>query len=162
MVSRNYAIAAVMTILGFSFVFAGDGLFAYFTPDDMMNLYDSWFRPIWDTDRYLGILVYRALFALAGFNPLPYRAVCMGLLLANLGLLYLFCVRLTRSREIGALACLIGAYHAHLADLYYSTGTIYDLLCAALYLGAFVYYARARDCGGPRWREMAVFLILYS
>jgi hypothetical protein len=32
----------------------------------------------------------------------------------------------------------VGAYHAHLADLYYSTGTVYDLLCGALFLGALV------------------------
>src|SRR5215831_16274583 len=106
--SRICAIAAVLTVLGFFAFFAGDGLYAYFTPDDMMNLYDSWFRPLVETDRYLGTLVYRGLFALAGLNPLPYRAVCMALLLVNLGLLYRFCVRLTGSREAGALACLVG------------------------------------------------------
>ena len=42
-------------------------------------------------------------------------------LLANLGLLYLFCLRLSRSIEVAALACLLGAYQAHLGDLYYNT-----------------------------------------
>jgi hypothetical protein len=148
---RICAIAAALTVLGFFVFFAGDGLFAYFTPDDMMNLYDSWFRPLVDTDRYLGTLAYRGLFAVAGFHPLPYRAVCMLLLVVNLGLLYRFCLRLSNSREVAVLACLLGAYHAHLADLYYSTGTIYDLLCAALFLGAFLLVSR------PRW-----FLVLYA
>jgi len=148
---RTLAIAAVLTILGIFALFAGDGLFAYFTPDDMMNLYDSWFRPLSDTDRPLGMLVYRGLFAVAGFNPLPYRVVCTLLLLVNLALLYLFCLRLSNSREIAALACLLGAYHAHLADLYYSTGTIYDLLCTAFYLGAFLVSPRP-----------LLFLLLYA
>src|SRR5437879_8431623 len=108
----------------------------------MMNLYEAWFRPLVETDRYLGTLVYRGLFAVAGLNPLPYRAVCMLLLLVNLGLLYRFCLRISNSREIAALACLLGAYHAHLADLYYSTGTIYDLLCGAIYLSAFLLASR--------------------
>jgi hypothetical protein len=151
--------AAAATILGIFTVFAGDGLFAYFTPDDMMNLYDSWFRPLIETDRYLGTLIYRSLFASFGLNPLPYRVVCMALLLVNLGLLYRFCERLSGSREIGALACLLGAYHAHLADLYYSTGTIYDLLCAALYLGAFLIVARPGD---PSWKRIAAFALLYA
>jgi len=148
---RTLAIAAALTILGIFALFAGDGLFAYFTPDDMMNLYDSWFRPLSDTDRPLGMLLYRGLFAVAGFNPLPYRIVCTLLLLVNLALLYVFCLRLSNSREIAALACLLGAYHAHLADLYYSTGTIYDLLCTAFYLGAFLASSRP-----------LLFLLLYA
>jgi hypothetical protein len=73
------------------------------------------------------------------------------LLLVNLALLYLFCLRLSNSREIAALACLLGAYHAHLADMYYSTGTIYDLLCTAFYLGAFLVSSRP-----------LLFLLLYA
>jgi hypothetical protein len=154
LMSRACAFAAALIVVGFFVLFAGDGLFAYFTPDDMMNLYGSWFRP-GDTDRYAGTLVYRAIFAVFGLNPLPYRAVCMLLLLVNLGLVYKVCTHLSNSREIGALACLLGAYHAHLADLYYSTGTIYDLLCAAFYLGAFLLIMQP-----SRWR-VAATLVLY-
>jgi hypothetical protein len=156
---RICAIAAAVTIAGFLAAFAGDGLFAYFTPDDMMNLYDAWFRPLVENDRYLGTLVYRGLFAAFGLNPLPYRVLCLLLLAANLGLLFEFCRRLTGSREIAALACLLGAYHAHLADLYYSTGTIYDLLCMVFYLGAFVYVVRI--VAVPGWKQIGVFLLLY-
>src|SRR5947199_9197041 len=68
----------------------------------------------------------------------------MALLLANLGLLYLFCLRLSRSREVAALSCLLGACHAHLGDLYYNSGTIYDLLCFACCYIARRYYMKMR------------------
>ncbi len=160
--NRNCAIGAVAIVIGYLIIFAGDGLFAYFTPDDMMNLYGAWFRPVIEADRPMGAIFYRGLFAAFGLNPLPYRIGCLLLLLINLGLLYAFCFHLSRSREVAALACLLGAYHAHLADLYYSTGTVYDLLCGVFYLAAFVYYARVRlDGHPPGWRQMLLFLLLY-
>src|SRR5262249_54867647 len=116
-----YGAVAALIIAGFTLRFAGDGLLVSFTPDDLMNLYLAWFRPIAEAERPVGALFYRGVFALFGLNPLPYRIFCFLLLFANCVLLYRFCVRLSGSREIGATACLIGAYHAHLADLYYST-----------------------------------------
>ena len=125
-------LAVALVVGGLFFVFAGDGIGAYFTPDDMMNLYRAWSASpagLLGQDRPLGQVLYRALFSLAGLHPLPFRLAAFALLLANLALLYRFCARLAGSRETAALACLVGAYHAHLADLYYSTGAIYDLLC---------------------------------
>src|SRR5260370_17477884 len=86
----------------------------------------------------------------------------MALLLANLGLLYLFCLRLSRSREVAALACLLGAYHAHLGDLYYNSGTIYDLLCFTCLYIALLYYMKIRDEGSypGLWQTIAL-LALY-
>jgi hypothetical protein len=167
------AIAAALTIGALWAAFAGDGIRAYFTPDDMMNIYAAWSRPLgaWIADnllffssayRPLGELVYHVLFATFGLNPLPYRLFCMGLLLVNLGLLYAFCARLSGSREVAALACLLGAYHAHLSDLYYSSGTLFDLLCYFFYFLAFIGYVRIRDGGShPGWRQSAALLALY-
>ena len=145
--------------------FAGDGVDAYFTPDDMMNLYVSWSASpagLLINDRPLGALVYRAMFAVFGLHPLGYRLVCFALLLANLALLYRFCRSLSGSREVAALACLLGAYHAHLADLYYSTGTIYDLLCCLFFLLAFNLYLNVRESAAClSWRQTAAVLALY-
>jgi hypothetical protein len=156
---------AALAIGGIFLAFADDGIRAYFTPDDMMNLYFSWTATpveLLHNDRPLVALVYRGLFALFGLNPVPYRIVCFALLLANLGLLYRFCQRLSGSREAAALACLLGAYHAHLADLYYSTGTIYDLLCCLFFLLAFNFYLKIRETGYPSWRQTAGLLALYG
>jgi hypothetical protein len=158
---RYGSIGACLVTLAIFWKFAGDGVRAYFTPDDMMNLYGACFRPLLQSDRPLGALFYRTMFAAFGLNPLPYRIACMLLLLANLALLYAFCRRLALSREIAALACLLGAYHARLADLYYSTGTIYDLLCGVFYMTAFLYYVRARQTSKFRWRQAAIFFSLY-
>src|ERR1035437_7365714 len=119
---RRNTVFAALVIVGVFLAFAGDGLRAYFTPDEMMNLYGAWFRPLAESDRPVGALFYRALFDAFGLNPLPYRIACFAILSANLTLLYILCLRLSGSREVAALACLLGAYHAHLADLYYSTG----------------------------------------
>ena len=148
-------------------MFAGDGLAAYFTPDDMMNLYGAWFLPLAGQERPIGALVYRAIFAGFGLNPVPYRVCCFLLLAGNLVLLYAIAVRLSGSRVVGAIACLLAAYHAHLADLYYSTGTIYDLLCFAFYWGAALLWIRGRYwialalyAGALLSKEMAVTLPL--
>jgi hypothetical protein len=152
---------AALSIAALFLAFAGDAIGAYFTPDDLMNVYGAWFRP-WETDRPLGAAFYRVLYAAFGLNPLPYRVGCFVLLVLNLGLLYGFCRRLTGSREAAAFACLLGAYHAHLADLYYSTGTVYDLLCYTFYYGAFLYYLNVRgDGNGPAPRQSIGVLALY-
>jgi hypothetical protein len=157
------ALAVALVAGGCFFALAGDGIRAYFTPDDMMNLYGAWSSSPLTADRPVGALVYRGLFALFGLNPLPYRLAAFALLAANLALLYGFCARLSRSREVAALACLLGAYQAHLADLYYSTGTIYDLLCYFFFFLALVWYLRIRDAGGlPDWRQTAGLLGAYA
>jgi hypothetical protein len=157
-------IAATLVICAI-FAFAGDGLSAYFAPDDMMNLYGAWSTSaanVLQGDRPLGTLVYRGLFAMFGLNPLPYRVFCFSLMLANTGLLFVLCLGLTGKREVGVLACLIGAYHAHLADLYYSSGTAYDLLCYLFTFLTLVVYMRIRESGRyPTWRQDGVLLILY-
>ena len=158
-------LAVALVVCGLFFAFAGDGISAYFTPDDMMNLYRAWSASPADLlgqDRPLGQAVYRGLFSLAGLHPLPFRLVAFALLAGNLALLYRFCVRLAGSRETAALTCLIGAYHAHLADLYYSTGAIYDLLCCFFVLWALGNYVGIRQGGRyADWRQQAALLALY-
>jgi len=155
---------AALILAVFAFL-AGEGLSGYFAPDEMMNLYAAWFPSIaqlFRNDRPVGALVYRALFGLFGLNPVPYRIVCLALLLCNLALLYAFCVRLAKSREVAALACLIGAYHAYLADLYYTSSAIFDLLCFLFFYLALVYYFAIRNRGVYLSSlQAAVFLALY-
>jgi hypothetical protein len=138
----------VFIAFGWLLLFAHDGLTAPFSGDDLMNLHGYLSRsPVslildnlrfWSTSyRPLGGLFYAALYHWFGFNPLPFRVACFGLLALNLGLLWRFTLGLSCSREVAFLALLISGYHAWFVDLYYSTGTVYDLLCYAFYLGAF-------------------------
>ena len=158
---RRNTVFAALVIAGVFLAFAGDGLRAYFTPDEMMNLYGAWFRPLAVSRRPLGDLFYRVLFAAAGLNPLPYRIACYALLCANLSLLFILCRKLSSSREVAALACLLGAYHAHLADLYYSTDTVYDLLCFLFYFLALICYAEVCSRAWP-WRTLVLTLYLVA
>src|ERR1035437_6379801 len=191
---RRNTVFAALVIVGVFLAFAGDGLRAYFTPDEMMNLYGAWFRPLAESDRPVGALFYRALFdafglnplpyrparfallsphpalpyllspplfAAFGLNPLPYRLACFAILSANLALLYVLCRKLSSSREVAALACLLGAYHAHLADLYYSTDTVYDLLCFLFYFLALICYAEVCSRAWP-WRTLVLTMYLVA
>ena len=122
---------------------------------DTLRFWSTAYRP-------LGALFYIPLYKMFGLNPLPYRIVSFAILGVNLLLLYRFCARLTNSREIAFLATFVASYHAWFVDLYYSAGTIYDLLCYPLYLGAFSVYTGIRVRGGvPGPRALIGIGLLY-
>lgn len=166
-------IGAGTFLIAYLFYFAGGGLQARFTGDDLMNL-NFHLTPspgklllsnltYWTTAyRPMGGVVYVAIYRLMGFHPVPFRVVCFALLVANLWLAYRFCFRLTESREAALLATLLMSYHAWLVNLYYSTGTIYELLCFAFYVGALDYYLGIRRTGRTlRVGQWTLFLALY-
>lgn len=160
-------------LVAYFFWFAGGGLWAGFTGDDLMNLNfhltPSFARLLlsnltyWTTAyRPMGGIVYAAVYRLAGFHSMPFRVVCFALLLVNLWLLYRVCLRLTERREVALLATALATYHAWMVNLYYSTGTIYELLCFGFYFAALDYYLGIRQAGKPlRPRQWACFLGLY-
>ena len=163
----------VFIAFGWLLLFAHNGLWAQFSGDDLMNLHGHLSRApaslivdnlhYWSTSyRPLGGLFYVALYRWFGFNPLPFRVACFGLLALNLGLLRRFTLRLSGSREVAFLALLLAGYHAWFVDLYYSTGTVYDLLCYAFYLGAFNLYLGVRAQGlALAWRRLGIMTALY-
>ncbi|HUI55038.1 MAG TPA: hypothetical protein VLY04_08710 [Bryobacteraceae bacterium] len=153
--------------------FAGHGLWAPFSGDDLMNLHWAVSRTVprllldnlcfWSTAyRPLAELVYAAIYGVFGFHPLPFRIACFGLLGGNLVLLFRFCRELSESIEVALLATLLVSYHAWFVGLYSDTGTIFELLCFAFYFGAFGYCVRIRRSGQlPSWRETAICCGLY-
>lgn len=163
---QGTTLAAGAAIAAMFLGFAGGGLSGFFGADEMMNMYNGWFPTLAELlsrdFRPVGTLVYRVLFGIWGLNPLPYRILCFILIAANLLLLYRMASRVARSREVGALACLLGAYHAHLADLYYTSSIVYDLFCFLFTFLAFVLYldVRARGVWPGRGRTAAM-LALY-
>ena len=120
---------------------------------DNLRYWSSAYRP-------LGGLFYVAIYRIFGFHPLPFRIACFGLLALNLGFLWRFTRRLSGSRELAFLALLLAGYHAWFVDLYYNTGTVYDLLCYCFYLGAFNFYLGVRP-QKLSWRELGTLTILY-
>jgi len=136
-----------------------------------MNLYFAWKKtPVetlranlffWsDFYRPLGSLFYRGMFAAAGFNPLPFRLVCLAIGAANIALCGWFVKLISGSERAVALAVLLFAFQPRLLELWYRTSTIYDLLCfGSLYLAACLYIAGRKQVGVPgRGRLAAVFV----
>ena len=168
-------LAAAAAIAACFLYFAGEGLHADFTHDDLMNLYVSWRVPATDhlrdialffrpsgSFRPAGALFYRTLFEGFGFNAAPFRIACYALMLVNLWLAYALARRLAGSRTTAALAALVFAYHGQFWCLYVSTGMCYDLLCFFFYAAAFLYYLKAREGGLPLgWGRVAVWSALY-
>jgi len=175
MTTRPWAAVAVASasIAAWFLYFAWGGLWAQLSGDDLANLHEYLQKPagtlIFDNFRYwstayrpLGGLFYVPLYKIFGLDPLPYRVACFVLLGCNLILVYHFCWRLAASREIAMLGTFLVSYHAWFVDLYYSAGTIYDLLCYAFYLGSFLVYIGIRNRGRtPRPHEVLGISVLY-
>jgi len=152
--------------------FARSGLFVYLTGDDTMNIYKAWREPyhrillenfFYFTPGYrpMGSLVYRLLFDLAGVHAMPFRILCFALMLGNLYLLYRTTAAIS-TKETGLLAALFASYNPGFIDLYYNTGTIYDLLCFTFYFLALGLYVHVRKAGQYlKPRTLISVLILY-
>ena len=155
---------AWLTVVGGVFIacfflfFTWRGLLIYYTGDDLMNLYGYWSQPVsalvkanlffWTPYyRPFGGLIYRPLFAIFGFNPYPEYVIFFAAMLFNLWLAYRLFSRLGGSREIGAIAALLWAFHGKFDYLYYNGGSLYDVFCFLFYSSALLIYLRARSEG---------------
>ena len=151
--------------------FTRDGLASYFSGDDLMNTYLAWQKPLLRLAaenllffspgyRPFGNLVYRLLFEMAGFHPLPFRIACFALLFLNLYLSYRTAA-VFGGIETAVLTVLFSCYNAG-ADLFHDTGIIYDILCFTFYFAALGLYFAARERKQYLSNaQLAGFLILY-
>jgi hypothetical protein len=154
--------------------FAYRGIFADFSVDDLMNLdyyvhhsgskailaslevFTFFYRP-------LGGLFYLSLYKAFGLHPLPFRLFCFALLLLNLILFYRFFRLLSGKPDIAWTALFLISYHAWFVDLYYSSGTIYELLCVFFYLLAFTAYVKIRSSGQwMRTKDWILIVVYYA
>jgi len=142
------------------FRYAGLGLRADFTHDDLMNMWRSLEQPyaeiladtvvFWRparTFRPVGGLVYKVFLDLFHLNPLPMRVFIYSALLVNLFLLYMLALRLTGSRLAGALAALLFAYHPGFGNIYFSSGMLYDVFCFTFSFACLWFYVQVRHSG---------------
>lgn len=148
----------------------------YFSPDDTMNIYQSWYEPsiapiikanllffrpsAWP--RPLAQLWLRLMFDAAGFHPAPFKIVNLAILIANIFLTYTIARRLAGSRTAAGVTTLLIAYHGQAADLYFNTGYIFDVLCYFFYFAAALVYVRARQQRRfPHVGELIAICLLY-
>jgi len=168
---RLYLVFSSAVVISIWIWFTRDGLASYFSGDDLMNIYLAWQKPLLRLAgenllffspgyRPFGNLVYRLLFEMAGFHPLPFRIACFALLFLNLYLAYRTAAAIG-GIETAVLTVLFSCYNAG-ADLYHDTGIIYDILCFTFYFAALGLYVAAR--GRKQYlgnAQLAGFLILY-
>ena len=156
---------------------AGDGLNAFFTRDDALNLVHlhGYFRislleilqqaltVVTGAYRPIGGLFYRLLYSVFGFDPFPFRVAAFTLMGANLLLAYNLVRTLAGSREAALIATFLLSYNVSFVGLYYNTGTIYDILCFGFVVSAFQVYLNAR-LGSKRFglKRIVSIVILYS
>jgi len=143
LVSRPWITLALLFLISYFMLSARDGLHAYFTQDDGGNLIEG--HQCWKTSvlqqlgyvlctftpafRPLGGLYYIIVYRLAGFNPLAFRAICLSLVLLNVILTFAVIRAFSGSTQAAFLGAMLLAYHPALLWLFYSSGTIYEILC---------------------------------
>jgi len=157
-VDRCLFAAGAFLLAVYFFRLTRPSLHVYFTPDDLMNLYQSWifsaglllkanllFFLTSDFARPMGSVWYRLIFGFAGFHPFWFHACNLATLSANIWLTYAVARRLAGSREIAALTALAMAYQYRLGSLYFDTGFVYDVLCYFFLFAALAFYLHARE-----------------
>jgi hypothetical protein len=171
-VSRRRLFFALILFAWFCY-FSYDTLSVRFAPDDMMNMAGYWrTRPaqlvtshvlLWrGFYRPMGGVFYLPLFHFFGFQPAPYHAVILAILLANVFLVWRLANLLRAGPTAAGLAALFACYHAGLSNLTYNIAFIYDVLCGFFYLATLTYYVRIREAGRrPDAGETAILLGLY-
>ncbi len=158
-------ISAALLITAFFLFFAGAGVKSWFTDDQLMNLYGASDKSVVELalqpDRPVAALAMRGLWELFKFHPRPYRVVCFALLLLNLALATALAWRLSQSGVTALLFAILFCFHACLTDLYFSTATLYDILCFTFTFAALLWYATIRtQSRAPRWHELAGLSLL--
>jgi len=78
--------------------------------------------------RILGELVYKVIFDLFGWNPLPWRFPTLAPVLGNALLFGHVAQCLSGSMIASLLAMSLAAYHPHWVHLYFNAGTILEML----------------------------------
>jgi predicted HTH domain antitoxin len=172
---RTWPLVSALLVAIYFLVYTRGAWHSYFSNDDVTNLYRSWIFPLSALVkanflfflnspfyRPLASVWYRSIFYFAGFHPLPFHAVNLLFLGANIWLTYCVSRRLSGSREVAAAAALLISYHPRFGPLYFDTGFVFDVLCYFFYLCALLFYIRIRQRDRPlgAW-ELAACAALY-
>ncbi|HLH42099.1 MAG TPA: hypothetical protein VKV74_03860 [Bryobacteraceae bacterium] len=165
----------LLALAAFFCVFHASVFKAHFGPDEMMNLYGHWHRPLWQTAvaevrfwsktvRPMGAIYYLPLYRAFGLNPVPFHAARCAILGVNTVVFFKLAKAVVRSRWASVLAAFPIAYHSTTGNLHYDGAFIYDALCGTFYFWALLYYVRSRrgsGRGGLRAGQTGLFLALY-
>jgi len=146
---------------------------AHFAPDDPMNMYwywhDGFWRVLWHNltfwstaYRPLGGLYYLPIYAAFGLNPVPYRIMILGIVLANAYLSCRTAELLTGSRAVALLTGVLAGAHASLLVIYYSNSSVFDILAYFLSMLILIRYITIRQRNLiPSAGQAAIIIVLF-
>ena len=153
---RVFYAACLGILLGLTFRLFS---FSYFWLDDFNNLY--WVQklggttllwdivnPISDRFRPVGWFAYWVLWSLFGLAPTPYHVLAWIIHGLNVFLVYILLQRMARSDYAAAFGSLLFVFQAVYWDIYWSFGTIFELLAAFFFLLGVWIYLRQHDSIG--------------
>ena len=167
------AVLSFSSIIVFFLYFTLAGLHSFFTLDDVINLEHlhgypdipiyrialDVLNPFTSAYRPFGGLFYRLMYSASGFHPAPFRYVCFILLLVNMALAFRLFRHLSGSIEAALLGLPAVSYHVEMSELYFNTGTIYDLLCYACVVAALALYIE-RGQRNVQWSVRSISYLL--
>jgi hypothetical protein len=141
--------------------------FAYFWLDDFNNLFwvqqQSFARMLWynldpftDFFRPFGMLIYWIFWNAFGLTSLPYHAFAWILHTANVLLLFVLLSRLVGSQYGAAVGALFFSFRSNFTDIYWSFGTVFELLACLLMFLAILIYA-----GEFSYSRLLIVAVLY-
>ena len=141
--------------------------FSYFWLDDFNNLFlvqqQTFLHmvgynldPFTDYFRPFGMLVYWVFWHLFGLEPAPYHLFAWTLHTINVMLIYVLLSKITGSRYGAAVGALLSGFRANFTDIYWSFGTIFELLACFLVLVALLIYT-----GELRYPRLVLVVVLY-
>ena len=111
----------------------------------------NFFRPF-------GTLIYWIFWHAFGLSPLPYHIFAWTLHILNVLLLYTLLKRIVGSQYAAAVGVLVFSFRSNFADIYWSFGTIFELLaCSLLFLTILIY---AREFSYARLAIVAILYVL--
>ena len=173
-VPQSRVTLAIVLLLTAWFLFvAHDGLHASFAADDMQAIHTYWKPSPWRvlTSQFLlwrgywrpaVALFYLPIYYTRGLDSAPYHALLLFLLWIGAYQLYRLARALGSDEWTSAAAAFIACYHGGMANLYYNTVYVGDVLCGIFYWSALALYARVRARGSLlAGRQTAAFLGLY-
>jgi len=164
--SRFWPLVCVAALLGYTFRLFH---FAYFSLDDFNNLFliqnlkgGELLRHVLDPGsalfRPLGLAAYWLVFHAADLDPAPYHAVAWSLHTINVALLYIILRDVVKSHAGAAVGAMLFACQASFSEIFFSFGTIFELLSTLLFFSALLAYLRLRS---RAWQTLNISLLFF-
>jgi len=158
------AISIAVLLLATFYLYAD----SYFTTDDFINLYwvqlqspgqMAWHvvNPASHYFRPTGTLFYWLLFRFFDLNAGVYHVFAWFMHTVNTVLVYFVLKRLMTNRSAAATGAMLFASQAAFADIYWSFGTIFDLLSACAFFAGILIWAQE----DRSWRRLLLCLLIY-